>query len=647
MAKIPPAFLQKIKEAVNILEIIGEHVVLRKSGANYSGLCPFHAERTPSFSVSEQKQLYHCYGCKRGGDLFTFVMEIFGIGFPEAIEELAERARLQLPTEWAKSQSESSANPEIERQRSAQREKHALAYKLNRFSASYFHHMLPQSPHIETYFKSRGTNPELIRNFYLGAAPAQWDALAKHLTSKKAPLALAAELGLIKPSQKKPGEHFDLFRNRAIFPIIDLRGKVAGFGGRALPLPEGAPEVGSESPKYLNSPDSLLFQKNRLVFGLYQAQKHIREKDEVILVEGYFDVLALHAAGFQNAVAVCGTALSPEHLSVFKKFASRIVVLFDSDQAGISATDRAMETGLEHGLVLYGAELPKGLDPDEVLFDQATGLEKPEGHNQMRTILTQAKPWLDFRIETEASNAKANPEAKSQAVKQIAKWLNQFHDPIGRAIREHTAQKLLEVPLAVLEKAMGSKNKSASRPPTLTHPKRPPPPSQLSKREKVLLSALALTIGNESTNPFFGKIFKLFAETRANLPPEKTLVDLFESPACLQFVQRWSGEPHLVEELKKAPELVIQSDLDPQIRSILTEAWISIHPQEGAPPIEEIELALKQSLARTWARFSQQIRKAIEDAETNQNMKLQQNLMKEYLDVQRKMKELSKFYDQA
>lgn len=653
--KFPPELLQKIKEAVNLVEVVGEHVVLRKSGSNYTGLCPFHSERSPSFSVSEQKQLYHCYGCKKGGDLLSFVMEIHTLGFREAIEELAERGKIALPKELATG--DSSEDPEAAKRREAAREKLALASKLNRFTAAFYHQSVSQVPHIDQYFRSRGVNADLMRSFYLGAAPASWDALSSHLVAKKAPLPLAVELGLIRPSQKggRPGGpgYFDLFRNRAMFPIIDMRGKVAGFGGRALPTPPGAPDVGGESPKYLNSPESLLFHKSKLAFGLYQAQKHIREKDEVILVEGYFDVIALHAAGFQNVVATCGTALTPDHLQMFRRLGTRVTVLFDGDKAGVSALERAMEVGLDQGQVLYGATMPEGLDPDELLFDQSTGAPIQDGIERLKGILAAAQPLLDSRIDDAVARAAQGPEAQTQALKQIAGWLNRFKDPVGKEVRLQSLQTRMGLSPQLMARVLGGSGGAAGEvraasaapnnarssqrlAPTGNRPaaRRAGPGAKISNAEKILLAALARG----------GDFTPLFVEVRRNLPPSLSLPDLFDYPPARDFVTSLTTEPGVIERFRAAPEQILAGDLDAQVRSIITEALVS---QDAPVQESEVKLALGHRSVRALEHFSQRIQTAIAAAEAKKDAELESSLKKEYLDVRRKMKEFSSFYDEA
>jgi DNA primase len=660
MRKFPPDLLQKIRDSVSILEVVGEHVVLRKTGANYVGLCPFHSERSPSFSVSESKQLYHCYGCKKGGDLFSFVMEIHGIGFPEAIEELAERARIQLPRELSSSGSGEGADPEEQKRREAQREKLSTGYKLNRFVAAFYHQNLPKFPQAHRYLYSRGVGDEWQRSFYLGAASPGWDSLTQYLVSKKAPLPLAVELGLIKPSTKgaSPGGpgYFDLFRNRVMFPILNLRGKVAGFGGRTLPSENPDADSSGDGPKYLNSSESFLFAKSKLAYGLYQAQKHVREKDEVILVEGYFDVLALHAAGFQNVVASCGTALTPDHLAVFRRFASRITLLFDGDKAGVAATERAMELGLQHGLVLNGAVMPEGLDPDEILFDQDTGSPKKEGQEQMREILAKARPLLDVRLEESISQARQSPEDRTQSIKRMASWLSQFNDPIGREVRMEWMQSQLGISRELIQQAMGggagrpAAGRPSGPPAIRTQPSpRPLGPSKpasqavsqrarssgrLSAGEKVLLAGLAKG----------GECSVAFSQAMEKLPNETTLADLFDYGPAKEIVRQAERSQDGEAPIALSQALLLETSLDSQVRSTLTEAWMG-----GETPfaVRDFQVALDRAMARLWARFSQRIKTALAEAEAKQDAGLHSKLMKEYLDVQRKMKEFNSFYDEA
>ncbi len=654
-------FKQELKNRLSIVDVVGEHVVLRKAGANHSGLCPFHSERSPSFSVNEQKGMFHCFGCKKGGDMISFVMEIHGIDFKEALEELAERAKVRLPQELTNYGSKD--DPERAKMREEEREKLQTALRLNRFAAAFYRERLAQMPEAQAYFQKRGIDSlatqGLGRNFYLGAAPTGWDALAKHLDKGKAPLPLAQELGLIRASQRGMGQ-FDLFRGRAMFPIIDMKGKVVAFGGRTIPelappVEEGQKDSG---PKYLNSSESFVFRKSKVAYGLFQAQKHIREQDEIILVEGYFDVLGLHAGGFENAVATCGTALTVDHLNIFKRLGSRVVLLFDSDRAGEDATDRAMELGLQQGWVLHGATLPKGSDPDEIIFDRHSGKPLPEGREQMRAILKEAKPLIDVRIAEAVSEASGGPEALSLSIKKVGGWLKLFADPIGREVRVRSSAQALGIEPRLLLSSMGEVGRSSGGAPSVGRPAQAPRgpgsgmPSRpqkslqsaggparpgspiLTKREQIVLRGLA-----------WGKEFSdLLAKSRAQMPPGMGLWELFEHPSARQWVEQLASDPANLARLREAPETLISGIDSRQVLTTITEALVAAEPLHTE---EEFQRALQNQLRRAWVRFSQHIKKALAAAEASEDAELQAKLMKEIIDVQRKIQEFTSFYEEA
>ncbi|MBU6374584.1 MAG: DNA primase [Bdellovibrionales bacterium] len=640
------SFKQELRNRLSILDVVGEHVVLRKSGANHMGLCPFHSERSPSFTVNESKQMFHCFGCKKGGDLITFVMEIHGLGFMEALEELAERAKMALPRELAGAGSKD--DPERAKMREEEREKVQTALKLNRFAAAFYRERLSQIPEAQAYFRKRGIDPlaaqGIARNFYLGASPGGWDGLARHLSQAKAPLGLAQELGLIRSSQRGQG-HFDMFRSRAMFPILDLRGKVVAFGGRTIPELSVATSTGDgkeekeAGPKYLNSSESFVFRKGKVAYGLFQAQKHIRESDEIILVEGYFDVLGLHAGGFENAVATCGTALTPDHLHVFKRLGSRVVLLFDSDRAGEEATDRAMELGLQHGWVLYGATLPKGVDPDEVIFDRDTGAPLSDGRDRMRDILKASQPLIDVRMGEAVKAASGGPEALSLSIKKIAGWLKMFSDPVGREVRIRSASQALGVEPRLLASSAGITLQAESvrgrpQPKPMVGPPQAGSSLVWGKQEQVVLRGLV-----------WGKEFsEVLAQGRAQLPPGMGIWELFEHPEARQWVERVSIDPKVLENFRSAPETSISEVGSRQVLTTITEALFC---QEAPHRLEDFQRAVKRQIGRAWARFSQHVKKSLAAAEANQDAELQAKLMQEYIDVQRKIKEFTSFYDEA
>ncbi|MEK6705528.1 MAG: DNA primase [Bdellovibrionota bacterium] len=633
--RFTPELLKKIRDSVNLIDVVGAHVVLRKAGSNHVGLCPFHSERTPSFSVSETKQLYYCHGCGCGGDLFRFVMDAHGTSFSEAVMELAEMAGIKLSQERGASggdtgqQTQDIKNIEI-------REKSVIAYKLNRFVATYYNQLLYKNSVMKDYVRKRGCSDDIIRSFYMGAATGAWDGLVSYLGAKKAPVKLAIELGLIRSSQKGM---FDLFRNRVIFPIINTRGKIVGFGGRSVPPAlAGETPSGGGDPKYMNSTESWLFHKSKVVFGLFQAQKYIRERDEAVVVEGYFDVIAMHAAGFQNVVSTCGTAITREHLLLLRRFANKVVLLFDGDKAGLAATQRAMELGLEEGVVLYGASVPSGMDPDEVLFDQQSGELLSGGKQQMTEILEHSKPILDERIEEAINRAGNGTEERASAIKQIGNWLGKLKDPVGSEVRVQFVRDKLGVSAPLMAEAIQIFAKQQNRPGKTQKPVKTtsdPVVSRLEKWEYVLLRGVVLG----------GEYWDILRKFSVNLPPNLTPGDLFYYPPAAKFVRTL-----LIDFSKRCHEDVLHTIfaecVDQQIGAIIAKA--SLEPKEkmfSDVMIVEFKTALETGQARAWVRFSHQIKADITKAEANKDAQLEVSLKKEYLDVQRKIKEFNSSYD--
>lgn len=739
MKKLSPDLLQKIKEAVNLIEVVGEHVVLRKSGGSYVGLCPFHAERSPSFSVSESKQLYHCYGCGRGGDLVRFVMELHGLSFIDAVRELADRARISIPSEYLPSQalpgqssSETSGGGQ-DRERIA--EKVDTAFKLNRFVARYFHQNLLSDHSTLEYLKSRGLSLELQRNYYLGSAPSHWSDLAQHLKKSGAPMELAVELGLIRRSTRQgltsgmgdaggasgareSFSFYDLFRSRVLFPILDMRGRVSAFGGRILP---GAPldAEGREQPKYLNSPESLIFSKSKQVFGLFQAQKHIRASDEVILVEGYFDVTALHSIGALNAVATCGTSLTGDHLQTLRRFGSKVTVLFDGDKAGVAATERAMVTGLENGMVLYGVNLAARYSGDQAKANDKAPKDPDEfvkaenGAEELRAKLSHARPLIDQAIERELQSVRTEggAEAMSRCLKKVGTWLKAFQDPVGKSIRMRQVSQGLGISEDLVMQASGISESSGgasqvsirnSRLPTRPYahsvPTRPQgSPQSVGTREGLKTSRrLGVPQGAERTLLeallVGGDEFQRVLLAVGDLPKDWTLVELFDSPNLRSWFQRLVEVPGALSELESLPVHAMEKIEDRQLQAWVRATLVALDSREGnshfeqespgksadqpairstqgetaklgnnpgraiphflisgATPQErrqQLENAVRSRVARAWARFSQQVAQALNQAEASKDSALQAKLMQDYLDVQRRMKEFTGFYDE-
>ncbi len=360
-----------VRAASDIVEIIGQSVTLKKSGSNFKGLCPFHGEKTPSFMVHPEKQIFHCFGCAVGGDVFTFLMRHDNMSFPEALEHLAERAHITLPeSTWKKNPNEAD---------------HAKLYEIGAVAREYYHAQLhdpKQGQAALDYLSRRGVSPEDIREFQLGWAADAWRGLYDHLSRRGFSEKNLLEAGLIKKGQQ--GKPYDVFRARVLFPILNVQGKVIGFGGRMIAEGDG--------PKYLNSSESPVFQKRRELFGLYYAKKHIdREKPRLLVVEGYMDFLALYKAGFKNTVATLGTALTEAHVQVLKRFSEEAIVIYDGDRAGLEASLKGLEVFLEGGMNVKLVRMPEGDDPDDFV--------RREGASGFQKLLDGAVDFFDFKLQ--------------------------------------------------------------------------------------------------------------------------------------------------------------------------------------------------------------------------------------------------------
>jgi len=389
--------ISEVREQTDIVELISQYVSLKRSGVNHVGLCPFHSEKSPSFSVNSARQFFHCFGCGVGGDVFSFLMQTEGLTFPDAARRLAERSGIDLQ--------EQILSPE-EELRQRQRER---LYRANDVAASYFHQLLMDHPAgtvARSYMKTRGYGRKAAGEYQIGFALDSWDGLKKHLEEQGIAAADARTLGLIRPGKQGRGD-YDLFRGRLIFPVCDLSGQIVAFAGRVLD---------DSKPKYINSPESPIYHKGRVLFGLYQARQAMRQSGDVLLVEGYFDQLALFRAGFPQVVATCGTALTVEHARILKRYVQRVVLLFDQDNAGKKATFKAMTVLQEEGLPAAVIELPGGDDPDSFI--------QREGAEAFRLRLEKARSVMDLFIDDLLTEAGSGIEQKARAAEKIIEQIS-------------------------------------------------------------------------------------------------------------------------------------------------------------------------------------------------------------------------------
>ncbi len=404
---VPEDVLRTIKEAANIRQVVEEYVALKKTGRNWVGLCPFHPDKDPSFSINEDRQIYYCFGCGEGGDVFKFLMKIQGMSFTEAVKHLANRYGITIP--------ERPLSPS----RQKRQQKRQLLLELNELAADFFHHNLLQSRHGQkalNYLSSRGISEEIIRQFKLGWAEDGWDGLIRHLEAQGKELEAAAQAGLVVEKEGGRG-YYDRFRARITFPILDSSGRVAAIGGRL---------IDDGHPKYLNSPETPVYHKSRVLYGLYRNKGAIRRAGLGYIVEGYMDLLALVQAGVDQVVATLGTALTDEHASQLKSLTKDWILVFDGDSAGIKATLRALP-------ILYKVDirprvmlLPEGHDPDS--FVRLVGPE--EWHKKAE----EARSGIDFALEHHISLHGKDPEGRAKTVEEVLPILEVVKDPIRRSL---------------------------------------------------------------------------------------------------------------------------------------------------------------------------------------------------------------------
>ncbi|MFS8501739.1 MAG: DNA primase [Caldicoprobacter sp.] len=401
---LPDEWIDEVRERNDIVDVISEYVLLKPQGKGFFGLCPFHAEKTPSFHVNPEKQLYHCFGCGAGGNVFTFIMAMEKLDFVEAVKLLAERAGMALP--------QTTQAEEFIRSRS-RRER---IYQLNREVAKYYHRMLfsPEGGQALSYLKSRGVDLNTIRRFGIGYAPDGWENAKRHLLELGFEEELLVESGIVVSNK---GKTYDRFRHRVIFPIIKPRGLVVGFGGRVLD---------DSLPKYLNSPDSPVFQKSNTLFGL-NLIKPGSSPDYIIIAEGYMDVVTLHQYGFKNAVASLGTSLTQQQAKLIRRYTQQVYIAYDGDTAGQKATLRGLDILQDAGLRVKVILFPEDMDPDEVL--------RKYGAEFFKKLMDKAVSLVDYKLDRLRSQYDLDtPEGRARYATEAARILIQVPNLLERDV---------------------------------------------------------------------------------------------------------------------------------------------------------------------------------------------------------------------
>jgi DNA primase len=407
--RIPIGFSQELRNQADILRVIGDYVTLKKKGANYWACCPFHQEKTASFSVNPAKQFYKCFGCGKAGDVFNFVMEIEGSPFPEAVKTVAEKCGIPIP------QTSGEDSREFE-QRDRLR---SDLMQLNQWATEFFEKSLSETSEGQralNYLVQRGISEDIRKSFRLGYSPNSWEALSNFLRSNGASRTQIERSGLVSLKDNGAG-YYDRFRSRLIFPISDAQGRIVAFGGRI---------IGNGEPKYLNSPETALYTKGQHLFGLHHSRESIRRKGYAILVEGYLDFLIPYQNGVKNLVASLGTALTENQVRLLGRYARQVIVNFDPDSAGVAATKRSLELLLAEGFKVNVLSLPDNLDPDEYI--------RRNGSEGYIKLLKGSKPYLDYIVELAINdNDQTKASGKVETINAILPYLKLVKDPIGRA----------------------------------------------------------------------------------------------------------------------------------------------------------------------------------------------------------------------
>ncbi|NLI75447.1 MAG: DNA primase [Candidatus Riflebacteria bacterium] len=524
----------EIRARTDIFKLVGEYVRLVPSGRTYKGLCPFHQEKTPSFYVIPHKQMFHCFGCGKGGDAFAFVMEAERLTFPEAVRLLARRIGIELP--------------EYQDPEAAGKEKFfAILEAAAKFYAAQLYQAQTGAP-ARDYLKTRAIAWETARQFQLGFAPPQGDALTRRLAKDPDATVLLEKVGLIKPQPSGTG-HYDAFRNRLMIPILDTHGRVIGFGGRVL--------TKGDEPKYLNSPESEIFNKRRVLFNFKEALPQIRRLNAAIVVEGFLDVISLVQSGIHHVVATLGTSITPDHLQLLSRNAQTLYLSYDADEAGQRATLRAVSMQRDTSLNARILSFP---DPK----DDPDSFVRREGPQKFLESLQASRDIYTFLVETRTRglNRPLEVHVKESLVREFRDYIKAIESPIARSETIRTLARLLDLDVSLLESQFSQEKPRSPAPPAdKPAPSAPPAPPAQRKREEWVLKHLldhpdefprtrSLLSPADFTDPDLRKIFHLIRDTieRGEGPLQPAdLLGALEEPS---LASRLSG---LIIALEEAP----------------------------------------------------------------------------------------------
>ena len=526
---IPEDRIEEIRNRVNIVDLVSEYVTLKKAGRNHIGLCPFHREKTPSFTVNAEKQIYHCFGCGEGGNAFSFLMKVNNMTFPEAVRHLAGKLGVTLPSR------------ELSAEERSHRDLRESLIRANRIAAAFYEKTLRSAAgsRCREYLETRGIRPAVVETFRLGYAPDGWRALRDHLQREKVSQRHAELAGLLVA--RPDGDGYDRFRGRLMFPIEDINGSVIAFGGRI---------IGDGEPKYLNSPESALYVKGRNLYGLSRAKNALRKDETLIIVEGYFDLLALWNAGLSNVVATLGTALTREQVDLIRRYTGSVAVTFDTDAGGKAALERSMSLFLERGMKAKAVVLPEGKDPDEFV--------SRHGRDAFLEEIRRARALVDYYIDEVIGTTRTLDERRD-AWKAALPFMAGIADPVERGQFMQRVAERLGVDEGLVRREV-SRLEAAQR-----QPESPPARRTTGPVDPVELSLVRMMIENPA------RVREIDRENLLACFTSGPLKSLGES--IVESHRR--GQPARLAEL-------IERVADRAVREKLLEAAFSAEPRDDA-----------------------------------------------------------------
>ncbi|MFN0202665.1 MAG: DNA primase [Bacteroidia bacterium] len=573
--KIPPQTVDEIYAATDIVEVVGDYVSLRKKGVNYWALSPFVKERTPSFSVNPVKGIYKCFSSGKGGNTVSFLMEMEGYSYVEALQHLAKKYNIALPEEEEKDENYQQ-----------NKTKHESLYIVNQFAADFFHQELLQTEAGQniglSYFKERGILEHTIQTFQLGYAPAEWEKFSKIALEKQYNADYLVELGLASRSEKT-GNLIDRFRDRVMFPITNVMGKVVGFGGRILGNKE-------KEAKYINSPESEIYHKSQVLFGLSLAKNAIRNKDLCILSEGYMDVITMYQSGIHHVVASSGTSLTEEQARLIRRFTKNVLLIYDGDEPGIKAAMRGIDILIAEGIAVKSLILPDNHDPDSFL--------KAFGLNAFETCIAEKSlDFMDFKLQRMQANKKfdsLSPREQAEFIHQISTTLALLPDKIEQQMYIRNTAAKLTIQEDLLLQAMGDAKKERQK-----QEQREMKRNQIQPKAEIIEMRAFETLDTASQEKELFRVLLNYYDKEFQFTPDgqEEAIDVTVTEYFMVEMEGMSFENPIFEEIKGDIFACFHAQITFDLHKYL------VHPEPQVSSLVSELLTLTHSLSENWVKY--------------------------------------------